>query len=232
MSKLSFFAHDHEGHDIRVTENREFSVYDVFVAFGICSKKNTTNIFNRLLEEHPEVLTICKNIQIPGQGQRETPVAFEAGIYEILMNCPGERAAEFRRWAAGILADPDKAAKYAIARYRKQGRSDEWIDDRLKVIDGRKKFTDVLQEHGVAGRGYPLCTDEINVQVLGHTAKEIRAIRQVKVTRDGLDEVELAALHLAEAMSGKEIKEQNLHGNDECHKACRSAGQKVSRIFE
>ena len=232
MSKLSFFAHDYDGRNVRVTEDKRFSIYDVFVAFGICGKSNASKTLKRIEERHPEVRTIWINFKFSGRGQKETPVATEEGIYEILMLCPGKKAAKFRRWAAGIIADPDKAIAHGTQKFLRQGKSEKWVKNRVEGILTRHKFTDTLKEHGVSGVGYAQCTDEINTQVIGHTAKQIKALRKVTKTRDGLSDVELAALNLAELISEKEIEKRNSQGNDECCNACRDAGSKVARIFE
>jgi hypothetical protein len=179
-----------------------------------------------------EVTTFCSNFKFPGRGQRDTPVATEEGIYQILMLCPGQRGAEFRAWAAGILADPDKALTHAVSKYKRQGRSDNWIKARLDGKLNRRHFTDTLKDHGVEGIGYAKCSDAINVPILGAPAKQIQQVRGVVHTRDGLDDVELAAISLAEAVARRSIDQENRWGNSQCEEACGDAARKVKRVFE
>ena len=106
MSNLSVFAGEFDGTAIRVTEDGLFSVFDVLVAFGVADKKqNAQVVHNRIVASNSEVSTFCSNFKFPGRGQRETPVANEEGIYQILMLCPGKRGAEFRGWAAKIVRE-------------------------------------------------------------------------------------------------------------------------------
>jgi|688.fasta_scaffold33179_7 prophage antirepressor-like protein len=233
MNSLAVFEFDYSGSTVRSTEDRRFSVYDVLVAFGVADKpSNAKNVYDRLAASNLELTTICSKFKFPGRGQRDTPVATEEGIYQILMLCPGQRGAEFRAWAAGILADPDKALTHAVSKYKRQGRSDNWIKARLDGKLNRRHFTDTLKEHGVEGIGYAKCSDAINVPILGAPAKQIQQARGVVHTRDGLDDVELAAISLAEAVARRSIDQDSRWGNSQCEEACGDAARKVKRVFE
>ena len=233
MDDLTILEFNYGGSTVRSTEDRRFSVYDVLVAFGVADKpSNAKNVYDRLAASNLELTTICSKFKFPGRGQRDTPVATEEGIYQILMLCPGQRGAEFRSWAAGILADPDKALAHAVGKYKRQGRSDNWIKARLDGKLNRRHFTDTLKEHGVEGIGYAKCTDAINVPILGAPAKQIRQAQGVVHTRDGLDDVQLAAISLAEAVARRSINEENRWGNNQCQEACGDAAKKVKRVFE
>jgi prophage antirepressor-like protein len=233
MNSLAVFEFDYSGSTVRSTEDRRFSVYDVLVAFGVADKpSNAKNVYDRLAASNLELTTICSKFKFPGRGQRDTPVATEEGIYQILMLCPGQRGAEFRAWAAGILADPDKALTHAVSKYKRQGRSDNWIKARLDGKLNRRHFTDTLKEHGVEGIGYAKCSDAINVPILGAPAKQIQQARGVVHTRNGLDDVELAAISLAEAVARRSIDQENRWGNSQCEEACGDAARKVKRVFE
>jgi prophage antirepressor-like protein len=233
MDDLTILEFNYGGSTVRSTEDQRFSVYDVLVAFGVADKpSNAKNVYDRLAASNLELTTICSKFKFPGRGQRDTPVATEEGIYQILMLCPGQRGAEFRSWAAGILADPDKALTHAVGKYKRQGRSDNWIKAKLDGKLNRRHFTDTLKDHGVEGIGYAKCTDAINVPILGAPAKQIRQAQGVVHTRDGLDDVQLAAISLAEAVARRSINEENRWGNNQCQEACGDAAKKVKRVFE
>ena len=233
MSNLSVFAAEFEGSSIRATQDGRFSVYDVLVAFGVSKDhKRAQEVLKRISDKHFEVSAFCGNFKFPGRGQRETPITDEEGMYQILMLCPGQRGAEFRKWAAGILADPNKAMSLAVRKYLNQGKSPEWIHGRLEGILTRKQFTDILKEHGVTGLGYAACTDAINVGLFGKPAKELKEERGVIRTRDGLDEVEVAALGLTEALARKSIKNQQATGNSRCLDICQNSAAKVRKALD
>ena len=230
MSNLTFFTHDFEGAEVRVTEDRRFSVFDVLVAMGVSN--NTKRAQEKLANIRSEVTDNIGYFKFPGRGQRDTPVATEEEIYQILMQCPGAVADSFREWAAGIIADPEKALDHAVNKYRSQGKSYDWIEARLKGKVERRKLTDVLKAHGVEGYGYAQCTDAMNTALFGHTAKELQEARGVKRTRDGLDDVEVAALGLGEALARRDIISRNRQGNRQCAEACDDAGSRVRKALD
>ena len=59
--------------DIRVSSAGQPSVFDMIRVLG--GQKSPTKVWLRLVETHPEVVGKCDNLQFPGAGQRETPVA-------------------------------------------------------------------------------------------------------------------------------------------------------------
>lgn len=234
-SKIALF--EYEDKEIRATTDGRFSVFDVLVAFGCYPNKDTARItFNRISEANPEVRAFCSDIKFPGRGQRETPVADKEGIYQILMLCPGKRGAEFRKWAAGILADPEKAADHAIAQWKKEGRSDSWIDKRIDGKLKRYKFTNTLQQHNVSKpHEYAQCTDSIYQPVLGSKAKDLREERGIQKSqplRDSMSDVELMAVGLAEAIAAEKMEKEKADGFKQCRDICHDAGNRVSRVFD
>jgi hypothetical protein len=57
----------------------------------------------------------------------------------------------FREWAEE-RADPGLKARRAVEGYRRQGKDDRWIADRLDGIVRRNSFTGALKDHGVDAR--------------------------------------------------------------------------------
>jgi hypothetical protein len=133
-------------------------------------------------------------------------------------------------------ANPDLKVHRAIEKYRKQGKSEKWIEERIGTIQTRYKFTDTLRSHGVTEPNqYAQCTNAINRPVLGGSAMEIkqeRGLAKSKSLRDSLSGVELAALKLAEALAEENIETENLQGFKPCRKACSAAGDRVKRVFD
>lgn len=132
----------------------------------------------------------------------------------------------FREWVEE-RDDPGLKAERAVEGYRRLGWDDQRILARLEGIVQRKALTDILKKHGVEGLGYPRCTDAINREVLGGSAKEIKLALGLDAnarTRDHLDTLQLAALSFAEAMARSRVAGGCAHGNDECCEVCREAG--------
>jgi hypothetical protein len=238
---LSVYMGEYEGNNIRVTEDGRFSVFDILVAFGVCSHKDCGQVFKRMINRYSEVLTFFEKFKFPGRGQRDTPVANEEGIYQILMLCPGKRGAEFRGWAARIVRErreeennPELALtrgrQRAINSWRKQGLSDSHIEERLEGIQKRLTFTDHLRNHGVTGFGYAQCTNAIYLGLFEATTVDLKKQKGISKTqnlRDFLDVDEVREIGISEDLAALRIKKKNVMGNNECAKVSFESAQSV-----
>lgn len=126
-----------------------------------------------------------------------------------------------------------RARNRAISAWRRQGKTEDWIEQRCKQIDSWHGFTDTLKAHGVTGDGYGRCADSLNVPILGGTSKQIRKNRNIvsKSLRDSLDEVENAAINFAQVLAKKKIKEDNIIGNYRCSISCYKSAEKVASVM-
>jgi hypothetical protein len=131
--------------------------------------------------------------------------------------------------------DPEKGVDRAIKNWKCQGKSDKWIQTRLENKQVRHQFTSTLQQHGVSQHfHYAHCTNAINKQVLGGTAKQLKekkGLAKRASLRDHLSRVEVAALGLAEALAEEDIEENQRYGFQQCLQSCDSAGSKVQRAL-
>lgn len=111
----------------------------------------------------------------------------------------------------------------------------ERIEARLKSKQIRVSFTAVLQDHGVNGIGYGLCTNAIYIPVLGGDAKQIKLAKGLGKNdniRDNLDLFELASVGFAEALASRNIKKANAQGNNQCQKITEDSAKKVRATFD
>jgi hypothetical protein len=120
----------------------------------------------------------------------------------------------------------------AVRKWKQQGKDDKWIQQRLDGIENRIEFTDTLREHGVNKPfQFGVCTNKIYEPVLGGTAKEIKEQRSLVRVRDGLSQVELMAVGLAEALASEKMKKEQARGFKPCRDACEDSGNRVARVF-
>ena len=106
------------------------AVYDVLQVVTGCSAHNCSNVFSRVSEAFPEVLTGCSNFKFSGRGQRETPVAEVRTIVEIIMVLPGRAASQVRKAAADVMVrylggDPSLVEEIAANRLRQEDMGDD-----------------------------------------------------------------------------------------------------------
>lgn len=76
-------------------------------------------------------------------------------LLRIIQSIPSPKAEPFKQWLAEVgkerleeLEDPELAISRAIYTYRKKGRSEAWINQRLKSIEVRKELTDEWERSG------------------------------------------------------------------------------------
>ena len=106
------------------------AVYDVLQLVTGCSATNCSNVFSRVSEAFPEVITNCSNFKFSGRGQRETPVADARTTVEIIMVLPGRAAARVRKAAADVMVrylggDPSLVEEIAANRLRQEDIGDD-----------------------------------------------------------------------------------------------------------
>lgn len=153
---------------------------------------------------------------------------------------------DFHAWALNTVkerieeeSNPELAynrgRERAVKGWKRQGKSDDWVQDRINGIENYKQHTAVLQAHGVkAGKtnGFALCADAINEKVLGCRSKKAKEIlgltKKSSRMRDGLNRVQLTAISFAEAMADSEIETRSLKGNFPCRDACSRAAERAA----
>jgi hypothetical protein len=154
---------------------------------------------------------------------------------------------EFHAWALTAIrerieeeANPELAysrgRERAVKGWKRQNKSDDWIQDRINGIDNYKQHTAVLKAHGVdfegKRNGYADCADSINKEILGGRAKQVKAClglnKKSDRLRDHLQRIHLTALSFAEAMADDDIETNELYGNSQCVDACSRAAYRVA----
>jgi len=120
-----------------------------------------------------------------------------------------------------------------VAVWRRQGKSEAWIQSRLESTLWRTMFTDCLAAHGVEGMGYPDITNGMYDALLGMTAGEIKAARLVPKSspaRDGLTMRELAKVQYAETLARCDIEDADARGNSQCRTVCVQVARRVAAV--
>jgi hypothetical protein len=134
-------------------------------------------------------------------------------------------------------ANPDLAyergRERAVKGWQRQGKSQQWIQQRVKGIETRHDFTDTLKERGVsAPYEFAVCTNEIYKPILGGTAKDVKQARGIRNLRNELSRVELSAIDLAEAISLEKMEQEGSQGFSKCRRDCADSAARVKRVFE
>jgi len=128
-------------HQIRKTaeDPSRISVYDVLQLVTGCSANTCNPMFLRLVQNFPDVASICSNFKFSGRGQKDTPVTDARGIVDIIMALPGKAAGSVRRQAADVLVrylggDPTLVEEIAANRFTQEELSETDPNNSLRFF--------------------------------------------------------------------------------------------------
>lgn len=100
---------------------------------------------------------------------RMTDVCDIEEMFRIIESIPSKNAEPIKQWLAKLgserideVFNPSITVQRAIDTYRAKGYDEDWIIKRIKVIQDRKKLTDVWKDNGVGEEfEYAILTNEI-----------------------------------------------------------------------
>lgn len=147
---------------------------------------------------------------------------------------------EFHAWTLGVVkerieenANPELAVSRGIERakatYRKQGKSEGWIEQRLNGSIPVRKYMASEFVHRGATQYIAPATNAIYDNILGAPAKAAKAKRNLPESaslRDNLTRTELAAVMLAESLTVDGVQQHKCYG-ERCLSAAEFYGKKV-----
>jgi prophage antirepressor-like protein len=138
------------------------------------------------------------------------------GILRLIQSIPSPKAEPFKRWLAKVgyerlqeIADPALALERTRENWRKLGRSEKWITQRMTGQETRNKLTDYWASHEVKqGQEFAILTNIIHEEWSGVSVKEHKDLKGLENQnlRDHMSEAELIFTALAE-LSTRQIAE-------------------------
>ena len=239
-----------EGNRIRHIYDEEketyyFSVIDI-IAILIekdyqSARKYWKVLKGRLANEgFDELVTNCYQLKLQADDgkMRKTDVADIKTIFRIIQSVPSKKAEPIKQWLAKVgqervqeMADPSTAIDRARETYKKLGRSDKWIQQRMTGQETRNKLTDYWSEHDIKeGEEYAILTNIIHQEWSGLSVKEHKNLKGLKSQnlRDHMSEAELIFTALAELSTRQIAESENATGMEE-NKISAKKGGKIAR---
>lgn len=217
-----------EQHQIRrlyddATETWWFSVIDIIQVLidqpdYQTARKYWNKLKGRLDKEGSQSVTNCHRLKLEAADGKKylTDVATAETLLRLVQSVPSPKAEPIKLWLAKVgyermqeMADPSLGLDRARELWRKHGRSEKWIQQRMMGQETRNKLTDYWKEHGVKeGDEFAILTNIIHQEWSGVTVKDHKAIKGLKTQnlRDHMTEAELIFTALAE-MSTRQIAE-------------------------
>jgi hypothetical protein len=126
----------------------------------------------------------------------------------LVQSVPSKKAEPIKLWLAKVgyerldeMNNPEKALNRSREYWKKYGRSEKWIQQRMLSQETRNKLTDYWSGHGIKKDDeFAILTNIIHKEWSDLTVKEHKALKGLKTQnlRDHMSEAELIFTALAE----------------------------------
>ncbi len=235
-----------EQHQIRrlyddATETWWFSVIDIIqILIDQPDYKAAQNYWkvlkNRLAKEGSQLVTDCNQLKMQAADGKNymTTVAKAETLLRLVQSVPSPKAEPVKLWLAKVgyermqeMADPSLGLDRARELWRKHGRSEKWIQQRMMGQETRNKLTDYWKEHDIKeGEEFAILTNIIHQEWSGVTVKDHKAIKGLKTQnlRDHMTEAELIFTALAELSTRQIAESEQATGMPKNKTAARKGG--------
>ena len=219
-------------------EDHYYSEIDVIAVLTQSKNPNAywRKLKQRLTEESNESVTNCHRLKMLAKDgkMRKTDVATTKQLLRPIQSVTSPKAEPFKQWLDQIgkerleeIADPEIAMQRAINTYREKGYSEEWITQRMRIIETRKELTAEWNRVGVEeGVEYATLTDDISKTWSRMSTKEYKQYKGLKKEglRDNITNMELILNMLAEASTTEISKVETPDGFEENHDVAKRGG--------
>lgn len=190
-----------------------FSVTDVIAA--VTESTNPSRYWSELKaqlsekEGFSELFDNIEQLKMPGADGKLYPtdaVNVET-LFRIIQSVPSKKAEPFKRWLARVgyeriqeIQNPEIGVKRAILQWQVEGRTDDWIDARIRSIVTRKELTLEWKNRGIKDQQYGTLTDIISVKTfdMNTTAHKKFKGLTTQPLRDHMTDLELIFTMLGE----------------------------------
>ena len=239
-----------DGQQIRIVWNEEeekyyFSIADVVQV--LTDSVDVKQYIKRMRSRDPELDfrwgTICTPTRMKAADGKyyQTQAATMEGVLRVIQSIPSKKAEPLKQWLAKVgsqridqMIDPELTFQMAVEDYRRQGYSDEWINERMKSIMTRKALTDEWQRSGITEqRDFAILTNILTKEWSGMTTGEYKKFKGLtkQNLRDNMTSVEVALNTLAEASTRELSMQRNPKGMAQSKKVAKDGGgvAKVAR---
>jgi DNA-damage-inducible protein D len=237
-----FEEHKIRRHYDQATETWYFSVVDIIQVLTQQSdfqaaRKYWNKLKERLKKEGSEVVTNCHRLKLIAEDGklRFTDVAGAETLLRLVQSVPSPKAEPIKLWLAKVgyermqeMADPARSLDRARETWRKHGRSEKWIQQRMMGQETRNKLTDYWKTHDIKeGDEFAILTNIIHQEWSGVTVKEHKNLKGLKTQnlRDHMSEAELIFSALAELSTRQIAESLDAKGMPENSEAGKKGGR-------
>lgn len=224
MSKVKLFENKQiRAHWNTIEEKWYFSVIDIveILTGSSIPKRYWSDLKKKLLLEGSQTYENIVRLKMQAEDgkMRDTDTADTETLLRIIQSIPSPKAEPFKQWLAKVgyermqeIADPEQSIKRARNNWKKSGRSEKWIHQRMTSQETRNKLTDYWKENGVEkANEFAFLTNIIHQEWTGLTVSEHKSLKTLKTQnlRNHMSEAELIFTALAE-LSTRQIAETEM----------------------
>lgn len=188
------------------------------------------------LEDGIELSTICRQLKlISSDGKKyATDCADVQSLFRVVQSIPSPKAEPFKQWLAKVgyervqeIQDPSQSLDRARENWKRLGRSEKWIQQRMTGQETRNKLTDYWKETGIKEQDeFALLTNIIHQEWSDLTVRQHKNLKGLKNQnlRDHMSEAELIFTALAELSTRQIAETEQARGLKENAKASKAGG--------
>ena len=204
------------------------------------ARKYWNKLAQRLRNEGSEVVTKCHQLKLTADDGklRLTDVADTETLLRLVQSVPSPNAEPIKLWLAKVgyeriqdISDPEKSLNRARDYWKRMGRSNKWVQQRMMGQEVRNKLTDYWQTHKISKQEeYAILTNIIHKEWSDLTVKEHKKLKNLKTQnlRDHMSDAELVFTALAE-LSTRQIAETLESTGFEENKIPASRGGRIAK---
>lgn len=215
-----------------------FSVIDVVGALTGASipRRYWVDLKKKLNTEGFEMYDKIVRLKLlsPDGKKRVTDCTDVETLFRLVQSIPSKKVEPIKQWLARVgyerieeTKDPEKAFDRAMTTYLRQGRTPEWVNQRLRTIEVRKELTQELSNRGIKeGREFAEITDIMTFGWAGLRTKDYKKLKGLKgqSLRDHMTTLELVLNMLAEASTTAIARAEDTQGITENRMAAHKGG--------
>ena len=225
----------------RVWHNEQWFFVIEDVVRALTDSANPKNYIQKMRQRDAELGQgwgqIVHTLDIPTKGGIQPMIcASLQGMFRIIQSISSPKAEPFKQWLAKVgqeriqeMQDPSLGVDRARVLWKKHGRSEKWIQQRMMGQETRNKLTDYWKESGVQeGQEYAILTNIIHQEWSDLSVKEHKELKKLAKTnnlRDHMNEAELIFTALAELSTRQIAENMEAKGLDENKTPARRGGK-------
>lgn len=224
------------------TETWYFSVVDIIRAliqqdnFQV-ARKYWNKLSERLKLEGNQSVSNCHRLKLLAEDgkMRETDVADVETLLRLIQSVPSPKAEPIKLWLAKVgyermqeMADPSLSLDRARETWQKQGKTQNWIQQRMLRQEIRNKLTNYWKNHEIKeGEEFAILTNIIHEEWAGISVREHKEIKNLKSQnlRNHMSDAELVFTALAELSARQIAESKNATGLSENKLVSKKGGR-------